>query len=202
MFDQIGPEGAPLAVAPEGLEELEIVVEDPLPAVPRERGFEEQLPQILVGSLLLRALDWVLNQERRLRRVSRLEPGQWHRREEIKNTGPRVPRLLEGMSWASDAAETVTLSEIVTSPDILDAEINSVKFEQSGLGSERVPLGGTHVLLWKPSGGVDDASFEELPGPLVFEGMLEEIGNLERCRTGLGYWISSETRLQLANSQP
>ena len=97
------------------------------------------------------------------------------------------------MSWASDAAETVTLSEIVTSPDILDAEINSVKFEQSGLGSERVPLGGTHVLLWKPSGGVDDASFEELPGPLVFEGMLEEIGNLERCRTGR---VLSEVELQ------
>ena len=104
-----------------------------------------------------------------------------------------MPRLLEGMSWASDAAETVTLSEIVTSPDILDAEINSVKFEQSGLGSERVPLGGTHVLLWKPSGGVDDASFEELPGPLVFEGMLEEIGNLERCRTGR---VLSEVELQ------
>ena len=31
---------------------------------------------------------------------------------------------------------------------------------------------------------MDDSSFEELPGRLVFEGMLEELRNLEHCRTG------------------
>ena len=102
--------------------------------------------------------------------------------EEIKTTGPRPLRRLEGMFWASDASETVVLSELVTRPEMWCAEVNSVKFEQSGLGYESVPLGGKHVLLWKPSGGVDDSTLEELPGPLVFEGMLEELRNL--CKTG------------------
>ena len=104
--------------------------------------------------------------------------------EEIKTTGPRPLRRLEGMFWASDASETVVLSELVTRPEMWCSELNSVKFEQSGLGRETVPLGGKHVLLWKPSSGADDSTLEELPGSLVFEGMLEELRNLERCKTG------------------
>ena len=60
-----------------------------------------------------------------------------------------------------------------------------MRFDRSGLGADIVDLvGGQRVLLWKPSGGVDDSTFEELSGPLVFEGMLEELRNLEHCRTG------------------
>ena len=118
--------------------------------------------------------------------------------EEIKATGPRLPRRLEGLFWASDASETVVLSELVTRPEMWCAELNSVKFEQSGLGCESVPLGGKHVFLWRPSGGVDDSTLEELPGPLVFEGMLEELRNLERCKTGR---VVTEAELQKLKAQ-
>ena len=42
-------------------------------------------------------------------------------------------RRLEGMFWASDASETVVLSELVTRPEMWCAEMNSVKFELRNL---------------------------------------------------------------------
>ena len=103
--------------------------------------------------------------------------------EEIKTTGPRPLRRLEGMFWASDASETVVLSELVTRPEMWCAEMNSVKFEQSGLGYESVPLGGKHVLLWKPSGGVDDSTLRSCRDHWSLRACLRSSETL-RCKTG------------------
>ena len=72
-------------------------------------------------------------------------------------------------------------------PDFFDETLSSVKFadhKSSKGGFERRKLGGSTVLVWKPQAGIDDSTLEELPGDLVFLGMSEEIGNLEKCKTG------------------
>ena len=72
-------------------------------------------------------------------------------------------------------------------PDFFDETLSSVKFadhKSSKGGFERRKLGGSTVLVWKPQAGIDDSALEELPGDLVFLGMSEEIGNLEKCKTG------------------
>ncbi|CAE6933000.1 unnamed protein product [Symbiodinium sp. CCMP2592] len=108
---------------------------------------------------------------------------------EIRDSGPSVPRMIEGIMWASDAHEPVVLNEVVTRPEVFDEGINSIRYESSSGNAakpkfESVPLGGTRVHLWCPDGGIDDSTLEELPGDLVFAGMKEEICNLENCRTG------------------
>ena len=55
-------------------------------------------------------------------------------------------------------------------------------------GSERKRLGGSDVLVWKPQSGVDNSTFEELPGDQVFKGMCKKIANLEKCKTGKIIW--------------
>ena len=48
----------------------------------------------------------------------------------------------------------------------------------------KVKLGGTNVLVWKPDEVIDDSSFMQLNADLGFEGMKEEIANLEKCGAG------------------
>ena len=72
-----------------------------------------------------------------------------------------------------------------TTPELFDAELNSIKFAQ---GKDhtcvKVKLGGTEVLLWKPDEVIDDSSLMQLDVDLGFEGMKEEIGNLQKCGAG------------------
>ena len=72
-----------------------------------------------------------------------------------------------------------------TAPELFDAELNSIKFAQ---GKDhtcvKVKLGGSEVLLWKPDEVIDDSSLMQLDVDLGFEGMKEEIGNLEKCGAG------------------
>ena len=107
--------------------------------------------------------------------------------QEIEQTGPPRPRMLENLFWCSDVSSGVCMSEHVTRPEIHDETICSIKFSDGHSvkgGSERKKLGGSEVLVWKLQGGIDDSTFEELPGDQVFAGMREEIANLEKCKTG------------------
>ena len=72
-----------------------------------------------------------------------------------------------------------------TSPELFDAELNSIKFAH-GKDHQcvKVKLGGSEVLLWKPDEVIDDSSLMQLDVDLGFEGMKEEIGNLEKCGAG------------------
>ena len=72
-----------------------------------------------------------------------------------------------------------------TSPELFDNELNSIKFAH-GKDHQcvKVKLGGSEVLLWKPDEVIDDSSLMQLDVDLGFEGMKEEIGNLEKCGAG------------------
>ena len=89
-------------------------------------------------------------------------------------------------------------------PDFFDETLSSVKFadhKSSKGGFERRKLGGSTVLVWKPQAGIDDSTLEELPGDLVFLGMSEEIGNLEKCKTGKVINKSEVFKMQSQHAQ-
>ena len=72
-----------------------------------------------------------------------------------------------------------------TSSAFYDHELNSVKFApERDHTCAKVRLGGTEVLLWKPDEVIDDSSLMQLNADLGFEGMREELGNLEKCKAG------------------
>ena len=72
-----------------------------------------------------------------------------------------------------------------TSSAFYDLELNSVKFApKRDHTCAKVRLGGTEVLLWKPDEVIDDSSLMQLNADLGFEGMREELGNLEKCKAG------------------
>ena len=120
---------------------------------------------------------------------------------EMQQTSHLKPRRLDELLWGSDLAVPVCLDERLTGPNIHGTGISSIVYEsgpQSRSEAELVKLGGKSVLLWKPYGGVDDSTMEELDGSLVFEGMKEELVNLERCRTGR---VINESELQQLKAQ-
>ena len=74
---------------------------------------------------------------------------------------------------------------IATSPELFDDELNSIKFmPERDHTCVKVKLGGTNVLVWKPDEVIDDSSLMQLNADLGFEGMKEEIANLEKCGAG------------------
>ena len=74
---------------------------------------------------------------------------------------------------------------LATSPEFFDDLVSSVKFSPDKKHTFcKMTLGGASVLVWKPDGLVDDSSLMSLDNEQGFEGMKEEIRNLEHCRTG------------------
>ena len=74
---------------------------------------------------------------------------------------------------------------LATSPEFFDDLISSVNFSPDKKHTFcKMTLGGASVLVWKPDGLVDDSSLMSLDNEQGFEGMKEEIRNLEHCRTG------------------
>ena len=72
-----------------------------------------------------------------------------------------------------------------TSSAFYNLKLNSVKFApERDHTCAKVRLGGTEVLLWKPDKVIDDFSLMQLNADLGFEGMREELGNLEKCKAG------------------
>ena len=50
--------------------------------------------------------------------------------------------------------------------------------------SRVVDLGRGKVLVWKPSTAVDDSTLAEVDVDLCFDGMVDEISNMEKCKAG------------------
>ena len=74
---------------------------------------------------------------------------------------------------------------VATSPELFDDELNSIKFmPERDHTCTKVKLGGSDVLVWKPDEVIDDSSLMQLNADLGFEGMKEEIANLEKCGAG------------------
>ena len=78
-------------------------------------------------------------------------------------------------------------SSLVTSPEVFDGEVNSIRFESTSSTheSKKMALGRGHVLVWRPDEVIDDSTLELLNADLGFLGMQEEVENLEHCKTGV-----------------
>ena len=72
-----------------------------------------------------------------------------------------------------------------TAPEMCSGSLDSVCFNR---GNEhefvKMRLGGQDVLVWKPDSIIDDQSLRELNLEQRFNGMQEEVRNLEHCKAG------------------
>ena len=90
--------------------------------------------------------------------------------------------VLSSMAWSLDGP---CLGFPATSSDMYDGSISSIQFNgREGHQSKTMELGGSTVLLWKPDAVIDDSTLATLDAQLGYEGMQEEIRNLNECRTG------------------
>ena len=107
----------------------------------------------------------------------------------------RMDSLETGLYW-SDSGQPV-LSSVVwsldgpvmcvpaTSPDMFDGSVSSIQFNgNEGHQNASMQLGGSTVRLWKPDEVIDDSTLASLDAELGFQGMQEEIKNLNDCGTG------------------
>ena len=72
-----------------------------------------------------------------------------------------------------------------TSPEMFSGSLDSVCFNRSNEQDfVKMRLGGQDVLVWKPDSIIDDQSVQELDLEQGFNGMQEEVRNLEHSKTG------------------
>ena len=73
-----------------------------------------------------------------------------------------------------------------TKPSILIENMASIKFDSS-VEHHCVPLdlGKGIVLVWKPTEAIDDSTLEQVDSEQCFEGMCEEVSNLQKCGAGV-----------------
>ena len=75
----------------------------------------------------------------------------------------------------------------ITSPELFsnNETVSAIQFRpDTRHESVTVRLGGGKVKVWKPDTIIDDQTLESLDTNLGFEGMQEEVNNLEACQTG------------------
>ena len=134
-------------------------------------------------------------------------PTEQLEREMNEEVEGRMDSLETGLYW-SDSGQPV-LSSIVwsldgpvvgvpaASPDMFDGSITSIQFNgQTGHQSEAMQLGGSTIRLWRPDEVIDDSTLASLDAQLGYEGMMEEIRNLNDCGTGETMSESQVTNLK------
>ena len=97
-----------------------------------------------------------------------------------------------GLCWVEDSSLVLNIIEMseccfapVSCPDMFDFAVSSIRFEShDNHENVQVTLGGGNVLIWKPDEAFDDSTLALVDCDLCFEGMREEVCNLEVCRTG------------------
>ena len=160
-------------------------------SVPVVDDMEVELDESLTGEANPGSL---VAYERRFKRPSDVPTEQLEREmnEEVEN---RMDALETGLYW-SDSGQPVLSSMVwsldgpvigmpATGPDMFDGSTSSIQFHgKDGHQSEAMQLGGSTVLLWKPDEVIDDSTLATLDAKLGFEGMKEEIRNLNDCGTG------------------
>ena len=113
-----------------------------------------------------------------------------------------------GLFW-EDTTEPVTtayeLSELstlpATKPEVVIENLGSIRYDSDGAHrSEKVHLGGSDLLIWKPSEAIDDSTLGLVDPELTFEGMKEEVKNMEKC--GAGTILNSEQVENLRKLKP
>ena len=97
-----------------------------------------------------------------------------------------------GLFWEDTVEPLDTVLQVhclfrvaATKPTVLVESLSSIKFEPGVDHRSRVvELGRGKVLVWKPSTAVDDSTLAEVDVDLCFEGMVDEISNMEKCKAG------------------
>ena len=97
-----------------------------------------------------------------------------------------------GLFWEDTVEPLDTVLQVhclfrvaATKPTVLVESLSSIKFEPGVDHQSRlVELGRVKVLVWKPSTAVDDSTLAEVDVDLCFEGMVDEISNMEKCKAG------------------
>ena len=106
-----------------------------------------------------------------------------------------------GLLTSSDSLPLCEITQL-TGPEFYDPSLESIKFEGRVTMDDctKMSLGQETVLVWKPTGAVDDTTMDSLDIELTYKGMLEEIQHLEECRGGR---VMSELRArELLKSVP
>ena len=113
-----------------------------------------------------------------------------------------------GLFW-EDTTEPVTtayeLSELsvlpATKPEVVIENLGSIRYDSGGEHrSEKIHLGGSDLMIWKPSEAIDDSTLGLVDPGLTFEGMKEEVRNMEKC--GAGTILNSEQVENLKKLKP
>ena len=90
--------------------------------------------------------------------------------------------VLSSVVWSLDGP---VMCVPATSPDMFDGSVSSIQFNgNEGHQNASMQLGGSTVRLWKPDEVIDDSTLASLDAELGFQGMQEEIKNLNDCGTG------------------
>ena len=111
------------------------------------------------------------------------------RNETLSEVQPELFWMDSGMPILSSVFFSLTpnvLSEPVTTPEFFDGSVESIQFSsKGGHQSSTLTLGGATILVWAPDEVIDDMSLASLDANLGFQGMQEEVRNLEKCDTGV-----------------
>ena len=114
------------------------------------------------------------------------------RQERIEMLSELVSDSELGLCWIEDMSPVLNSIEMneccftpLTCPDMFDFSVSSIRFESHDRHeSVQVALGGGNVLIWKPDEAIDDSTLALVDCDLCFDGMREEVCNLEVCKTG------------------
>ena len=88
---------------------------------------------------------------------------------------------------------------LATSPELYEPDFCSVMFASKDGGTSKVvTLGGGQVRIWRPDGAVDDSTLQSLDPDKTFQGMIDEIRHLEKCRAGR---LNSAKEVELISSR-
>ena len=124
----------------------------------------------------------------------------------------RLDELLEdsslGLFWEDTVDPVFTISQLVhlptlpaTSPGMLVENLTSIRYDASvEHGHQEVALGQGKVLVWRPTEAIDDSTLAQVDTEQCFDGMCEEVNNMESC--GAGVLLNASQVQELKQAHP
>ena len=124
----------------------------------------------------------------------------------------RLDELLEdsslGLFWEDTVDPVFTISQLVhlptlpaTSPGMLVENLTSIRYDASvEHGHQEVALGQGKALVWRPTEAIDDSTLAQVDTEQCFDGMCEEVNNMESC--GAGVLLNASQVQELKQAHP
>ena len=124
----------------------------------------------------------------------------------------RLDELLDDSSLGLFREETVdpvfTISQVVhlptlpaTAPGMLVENLTSIRYDASiEHAHQEVALGQGKVLVWRPTEAIDDSTLAQVDTNQCFNGMCEEVNNMESC--GAGILLNATQAQELKQAHP